>query len=1412
MAKTNSTQTMKRFPNYLRWTVWILAGLCAVVLVAGWGIATVYLNSAGFRQTVVEKADALLPGSIEIADQKVSLLSGRLTISGFRLKDARSRLIGAVDRLQVSLFWPALILRDVRIRRVEFSGLDLKLHYDQQDRLNLMTALAVKPSPQEPESKASPWQVRVDDFRLYNARIDYHRPLAGHRVQAESIDLVGAGDLVQRMVFGKLSVGRIDLAIGDGRQVFDAVVLSVSHRPDQAAPIQLDVRLPDAHLDIHGRMDAAPHVPTVDLTFAFDLNLASLQPWLPQQIAPAGLASGRGRLRGPIDDPAGELALEIRNGQVERVPVDRLSANLALDHRRLTLSKLNTQGQWGRIELTGAIDFQPMFADNWRQVTAGPETLAYDVTLAVRDLLPGQLPLGDVALNGRWQADLAASGTGVSGTSASGSAMVEVHAQQYKPPSATASVSGSASARLAWTGPQLTIAALSADAGDHSLHAQGSVDLTEQEINGSGELESSRLSEIGDWTGVVLPSGQASVSLQWRGRWTHPWVHATLLAKELAMDRWRLGRLFVDAQMDPDGKIRVPQLILENRGSLLEGRASLMLRKPDGGWRSDPAVALTLAFERLEPHDFGPLGPWSGRLSGRLDVTGTVLRPVAELDLADGTIGWQAVSGTVRGKARWQDGLLRIPGVALTVGRSHARFKGTLRWRDPVRDRWSADPQVTARILDNTIFLEDFHDGLAGRLTVAAALDGRVSDLQGTFQLNGDDLNLHGQRASHVVLSGRLADQRLHVDDLSVQMTPGQVLNGAGWYGFDGTYKVSVNGDAIDLRHIDLLQRATAVEGRMAVHIQGRGSIERPAATVAIEVAEPAINGSRWDDFHLRFALTDRDVEVDARLNFSLKARGRLDSGDFNMAAHFDQSDLTPYLAIWAGDKWAGRITGALRATGNWHHLDRLDAAATITTATLDYQSVPLLAADGVRLGLSNGVIDMPRTRFAIMSDGSLTVAASGALFTNLELSADGRVPLEALAPFTDSLADAQGDVVLRFNADGPVSAWQWHADLILAQVGFALPEMAQTIQNLNGHVVISPHSAVVESVSASLDGGRFSLSGRLGLDRFKPVQGELSLEARSVPLQWPGMMDVVVNGDLKLTGEEGKALLAGRIDLVDGTYYKDVRLNLWSAVSQPRRGETVSRAEPPAAWMEAVALSVTIGYRNPILIDNNLARLQVVPDLKVRGSLAAPILNGRAEVTEGEIIFRGKSFAVATGVVDFINPFRIEPTLDVVSHSRIRQWLVTLSLSGTPDRLVFKLSSDPPESDNDILSLILFGKTQAEFAGGDSAGSQTTTQMLAALVATAWGDSLKKSTGVDILELETGNLGNSEDPERIQVTVGKKLGRRLTIKYAVESTNGEMIQRAISEYRFFEKLLASGYQDTKGDYGGELLFRIEFR
>ena len=100
----------------------------------------------------------------------------------------------------------------------------------------------------------------------------------------------------------------------------------------------------------------------------------------------------------------------------------------------------------------------------------------------------------------------------------------------------------------------------------------------------------------------------------------------------------------------------------------------------------------------------------------------------------------------------------------------------------------------------------------------------------------------------------------------------------------------------------------------------------------------------------------------------------------------------------------------------------------------------------------------------------------------------------------------------------------------------------------------------------------------------------------------------------------------------------------------------------------------------------------------------------------------------------------------------------------------------------------------------------------MANLVASTMGEDLKRVAGVDILEVDTTDDEDDPDSERIEVTVGKKLSRRLTLKYAVESKAGLFTRRVISEYKFIDELMASGFQDSDGIFGGELLFRLEFR
>jgi autotransporter translocation and assembly factor TamB len=153
------------------------------------------------------------------------------------------------------------------------------------------------------------------------------------------------------------------------------------------------------------------------------------------------------------------------------------------------------------------------------------------------------------------------------------------------------------------------------------------------------------------------------------------------------------------------------------------------------------------------------------------------------------------------------------------------------------------------------------------------------------------------------------------------------------------------------------------------------------------------------------------------------------------------------------------------------------------------------------------------------------------------------------------------------------------------------------------------------------------------------------------------------------------------------------------------------------------------------------------------------------------------------------------------------------MTLYGTPDNMILTLSSDPPEEDGDIISLLVLGRTTRELISREGGISRSTEQMAAELIANTLGEDIKKITGLDFLAVETERDDDpDEESEGVMVTVGKKLSDRLTVKYALDSRTGEMIQRAISEYQLLENIILSAFQDSAGIFGGELQYRLEFR
>jgi autotransporter translocation and assembly factor TamB len=121
-------------------------------------------------------------------------------------------------------------------------------------------------------------------------------------------------------------------------------------------------------------------------------------------------------------------------------------------------------------------------------------------------------------------------------------------------------------------------------------------------------------------------------------------------------------------------------------------------------------------------------------------------------------------------------------------------------------------------------------------------------------------------------------------------------------------------------------------------------------------------------------------------------------------------------------------------------------------------------------------------------------------------------------------------------------------------------------------------------------------------------------------------------------------------------------------------------------------------------------------------------------------------------------------------------------------------------------------GKTGGELISGEGGSTQAPGQMVADIVSKTVGEDIKKATGLDQLEVEVNGDNGEEDPGGVKVTLGKDLSRRMSVKYQVESRDGEMVGRTSAEYKILENLLMSGFQDNTGTFGGELKFRMEFR
>jgi translocation and assembly module TamB len=470
----------------------------------------------------------------------------------------------------------------------------------------------------------------------------------------------------------------------------------------------------------------------------------------------------------------------------------------------------------------------------------------------------------------------------------------------------------------------------------------------------------------------------------------------------------------------------------------------------------------------------------------------------------------------------------------------------------------------------------------------------------------------------------------------------------------------------------------------------------------------------------------------------------------------------------------------------------------------------PFAGIADANLTVEKGVLHLLPVQIEVLEKGRLRVKGTGDLNGDLDFEAEGEIPLAVINPLVTEIESATGLIRIKALLKGSVASPLVQGDFKFKGLGMAVDGIEQDFKNIDGHVQLAPDKIELLEFEGFLDEGRFDLGGRVGLENLAVKTIDLRFNAHQLNLDIPDLMALNFNCDLSLTGTDQASELTGEVVLLEGRYYKDVELNLIDTATQRTRKVALVEEKKPPGFLGTIGLNVRVHRREAMLVDNNLAYLEISPDLTLQGTAAVPLLSGRAQVDSGRITFQRSEFEVKKGVIDFVNPYAIEPTIDIEGETEIRDWTITLTVSGTPDNLAFELSSNPSEQHGDILSLIAFGKTTRELRAADGDGQFSAEAMLAGLLADSLGKSVQDATGLDYLEIDTQNMDGTGNG--VNVTVGADLSRQISVKYGVGVRNGETVQRVTSFFKLLETLLMSGYQDTSGSFGGELKYRLEFR
>jgi len=756
---------------------------------------------------------------------------------------------------------------------------------------------------------------------------------------------------------------------------------------------------------------------------------------------------------------------------------------------------------------------------------------------------------------------------------------------------------------------------------------------------------------------------------------------------------------------------------------------------------------------------------------------------------------------------------------------------------------------VVLTLADNDIKLSSLRIA-KDSLMIEASGDYSIQKSQGTFELlftttdTGRETHENG-RPEYGKISAEL--------DLSDSGAQKIEMRGTGLHLWELT---GISGESIEL------------EGILDFNFNFSGTPKNPRGDLWFSAGTPRFKKAFADSLRGRIFIEDELLSIeyiDILLGGqSSRAEGEIilektssgnytvfDSSIIDVTLEAVDSDLKMLQPLFPADtRLEGRTGYSIRAAGR-AGAPRLRGNLTVSNAMFQMNSeTPAIKEIDIRLTFIDSLIEMETisgrildTPFKIAGEITtehfedyktyMTITVSGDKVMNVRGSVTGDsvtmnsaikdFGLYLLQPMVPGMKKIQGTLNSRLSLSGVKSDPQLSGILVINRLSFHPPVLPSPLTEGYVRIDFQGNTVTLDSLSVELNGGRIVAGGELVHKKNKLEDLNVRASLRNINLVNPEYYKLSLqSGNLNYRKEDSYYELDGDIILGETRFLYNVQpgdiLSLLRSVERP--------SQKPAPIIRQTRVNVRLRESDNLWIDNNLARLRLHAELGFIGTLSRPNVTGRLSIEEGYVLYLDRKFRISQGYMDFINPNTINPVVDLKANTQVRsyqalsgqEYTITLSASGSLDKVVVDLTSEPALDKPDIIALLTVGVTREQMTGRGSTGeisvSEALKQRLEELSSSRISGYAEQNVG-NLLGLEQmsieGNLFNFGKSWGPQLLASKKISDRMEIIYT--TTVGHLNEQRIRlDYRLSKYFSLEGQTDQKGQSGIDLKFRLKFK